>query len=127
MNLRRHFAWTLALSLAVTSLCGCMSVKKIDQPPETIRENIRSGDLVQPGDRIGVVRVSQGERVFVVAEVDKDSIRGEGLEVPIDDVVALEKRSIDPLRTGLAVYGGYIVALFALLGVAFLTIGLGAL
>ena len=115
------------MSLAVTSLCGCMSVKKIDQPPEAIRENIRSGDLVQPGDRIGVVSVSQGERIFVVAEVDKDSIRGEGLEVPIDDVVALEKRSIDPARTGLAIYGGFSVVLFALLGVVFLATGLGAL
>lgn len=127
MNIRRHFAGCLAVSLAATSLCGCMSVKKINQPPEAIRENIRSGDLIQPGDRIAVVSVSQGERIFVVTEVAEDSIRGEGLEVPIDDVVALEKRSIDPVRTGLAIYGAYGVALFAVLGVVSLGAVLGAL
>lgn len=104
-----------------------MSVKKVDRPPEAIREGIRSGDLLQPGDRIAVVSVSQGERIFVVTEVAEDSIRGEGLEVPIDDVVALEKRSIDPVRTGLAIYGGYGVAYFAVLGVVYLGAVLGAL
>ncbi|MCY3623933.1 MAG: hypothetical protein OXH68_19760 [Gammaproteobacteria bacterium] len=104
-----------------------MSVKKVDQPPEAIRENIRNGGLIRPGDRVAVVSVSQGERIFVVTEVDDDNIRGEGLEMPIDDVVALEKRSIDPVRTGLAIYSGYGVALFALLGAVYLGAALGAL
>ena len=127
MNIRRHFAASLAVFLTVTSFGGCMSVKKIDQPPEVIRENIRNGGLVQPGDRIAVVSASQGERIFVVSEVDKDTIRGEGLEMAIDDVVALEKHAIDPLRTGLAIYGGSGVVGFALLGVVYLGAALGAL
>ena len=127
MSIRRHFAATLAVFVAVTSFGGCMHVKKVDQPPEAIRENIRNGDLVQPGDRIAVVSASKGERIFVVSEVDNDSIRGEGVEMSIDDIVALEKRSIDPVRTGLAIYSGYGAALFALLGVVYLSAALGAL
>lgn len=127
MNIRRHFAATLAVFVAVTSFGGCMSVKKVDQPPEAIRENIRNGGLIRPGDRVAVVSVSQGERIFVVSEVDDDNIRGEGVEMPIDDVVALQRHSIDPVRTGLAIYGGYGVALFALLGVVYLSLALGAL
>ena len=69
-----------------------MTVQKVHQPPETLRDNIRNGDLVRPGDGIAVVTVNQGERILVVTQVDQDSIRGNGVEISIDEVVALEKR-----------------------------------
>ncbi|MYF29498.1 MAG: hypothetical protein F4029_02495 [Gammaproteobacteria bacterium] len=94
-----------------------MTVQKVHQPPETLRNSIRSGELVQPGDRIAVVTVSQGERILVVTQVDEETIRGDGLEIPIDEVVALEKRKISAMRTGLAVYSGLALIPYGVLGV----------
>ena len=83
-----------------------MSVQKIDLPSKELQDEIRSGGVVRPGDRIAVVSVGLGEQVFVVTAVDQDVIRGESVEVPIDEVVTLEKRKVAPVRTGLAIYGG---------------------
>jgi hypothetical protein len=106
----------LAVLFVVASLGGCVNIEKVHQPPGTLRENIRQGELIRAGDRIAVVSSSLGERIFVVTEVDQEAIRGKGIEVPIDDVVALETRALDPVRTGLALYGGYGAAGFAMLG-----------
>ncbi|MDE0421493.1 MAG: hypothetical protein OXK76_11505 [Gammaproteobacteria bacterium] len=106
----------LALGIAVVTMHGCMSVQKVHQPPEALRENIRSGELVGPGDRIVVVTATEGEKTLVVTEIDQDTIFGDGVEVPIDEVVTLEKRRISPARTGLAVYGGLALLPYAFWG-----------
>jgi hypothetical protein len=98
-------------------LCGCVSVQKFAVPPQTLRDQIRSGELAQPGDRVSIVTATTGERVFVVTEVDQDVIRGEGVEIPIDDVVALTKFSLDVPKTALAVGGTY-VGFYALIYIA---------
>lgn len=108
----------VAAALTLASLCGCMNVQKIHQPPATLQENIRNGELVRPGDRIAVVTTSQGERILIVTEVNKDSIRGEGVVVPIDEVVALEKREISAGSTALAALGIYM--LLPVVGLSFL-------
>ena len=98
-------------------LCGCVSVQKFDVPPQTLRDQIRSGELAQPGDRVSIVTATTGERVFVVTEVDQDVIRGEGVEIPIDDVVGVTKLSLDVPKTALAVGGTY-VGFYALIYIA---------
>ena len=121
MNKRFDWLVGLAIALVLTSLCGCMNVQKVYQPPATLQENIRGGELVQPGDRIAVVTASQGERIFVVTDVDQDSIRGEGVVVPIDEVVALERREIAAGKTALAALGIYMLLPVAALGLIILT------
>ena len=115
----------LVLGIAVVTLHGCMSVQKVHQPPDELRENIRSGELVGPGDRISVVTVSEGELILVVTEIDQDTISGDGIAVPIDEVVALEKRKLSPARTGLAVYGGLAILPYAFWGIVILGSMLG--
>lgn len=111
-----RFVAILALGIAVVALHGCTTAQKVHQPPDALRENIRSGDLVGPGDRIAVVTVTEGEQTFVVTDIDQDTIFGDGIEVPIDEVVALEKRRISAARTGLAVYGGLALVPYAIWG-----------
>ena len=113
------------LMLVLLVLGGCMSVQKIDLPPEGLQDGIRNGGVVRPGDRIAVVSENQGEQVFVVTAVDQNVIRGESVEVPIEDVVTLEKRSVAPVRTGLAVYGGAFLVGIAAFGLLFLGSALG--
>ena len=108
---------SLSVLLILAAIGGCMNIQKVDQPPGTLQQNIRDGELIHPGDRIAVVSSRLGERIFVVTEVDEEAVHGQGIEVPIDDVVALEKREFDPLLTGLAIYGGIWMLPFAFFGV----------
>lgn len=109
----RAAAWGLIGGLM---LAGCMTTTTVTESPEVLRQEIRGGELVKPGDRVSVVTTRTGEHVFTVAEVDADAIRGGGIEVPIDDVVALQKHKVDVVKTAAAAGGVYLGAgaLFAL-------------
>ena len=108
----------LALVTAIT-LWGCVTVQKADASPETLRQAIRTGELVEHGDRVVIVTPSMGEQTLKVTEVDEDFIRGEKTEIPIDEIVFLEKRSVDPIKTAGVAVGGYL-GLIVLFGLAFL-------
>ena len=94
------------------SLAGCISTQKVEQPPTSLREAIRSGELVAPGQHVTVVSTSRGELAFRVTEVDRNAIRGDDVEVPINEIVALQKHRVDLLATA-----GLAVGLYALIGV----------
>lgn len=94
----------LLVLLALTG--GCTTVKRIDMDPAPLRDELRAGGVVKIGDRVTVVSEVQGDLTFVVTGVDGEFIRGESVEVPIAEVLILEKRKFAPLRTGGAIYGG---------------------
>jgi len=104
---------TAVLIAAMVVAGGCMSVQKVELPPKPLQDEIRRGGVVAVGDHVTVVSTGQGEQTFVVTEVDQDVIRGASMDVPIDEVVSLEKRKVDPVRTGLAAYGGLYLAVVA--------------
>ena len=95
-------------AVAAIVVSGCVTVHKADGSPEALREAIRAGELVKPGDRVTLMTPTIGERTIRVAEVDDDFVRGENTQVPIDEIVALEKKRIDPVKTAGVVVGGYL-------------------
>ena len=108
---------TLLLALSGFA-AGCVATKRIDMAPQALREEVRAGAIVKAGDRITVISETRGALTFVVTEVDPDAIRGESVDVPIDEVVLLEKRQFAPLRTAGAIYGGTLLVGITALGVA---------
>ena len=101
-------------------------MEKLNYPPEALRDAIRSGEVVRPGDRVAVTSVDGGERVLVVTEVDDDAIRGADAVVPIAEVIALERRELSLVRTGLAGAGLYALVMMAVATSVFLGV-VGAL
>ena len=97
---------------ALLALAGCISSQKLDQPPTSLREAIRNGELVEPGQHVTVVSTSRGELGFRVTEIDQNAIRGKDVEVPIEDIVALRTRRVDLLATA-----GFVAGAYALIGV----------
>lgn len=87
-------------------LSACTTLQSSQLPPEALQSGIRSGALVEPGDRVNVVTADGKERAFTVTAVDTEVIRGESsgtdVAVAIDDVIALRKREIEPVRTTFA-------------------------
>ena len=102
----------------VLSLAGCVSIQKFEEPPPLLRDAIRDGDFVMPGQYVSVVTTSRGELAFRVTEVDRNAIRGKEEEVPIDEIVALEKRRFDLVKTAGVTVGGYL-GFVLLMGLAF--------
>ena len=122
MAIRQRWRWQPGLAaaraavfLALLSLAGCIATEKIEQPPTSLREAIRNGELVVPGQHVTIVSTSRGELAFRVTEVDRNVIRGkdvrEDVEVPIEEIVALQTHSVDLLATA-----GLAVGWYALIG-----------
>ena len=91
------------------SLAGCVSIQKFEQPPPLLRDALRNGELVTPGQHVSVVTTSRGELEFRVTEVDRNVMRGREVEVPIDDIVALQTRRIDFLASASVAAGWYVL------------------
>ncbi|MDE0193754.1 MAG: hypothetical protein OXQ90_20580 [Gammaproteobacteria bacterium] len=92
-------------------MAGCISIEKFEEPPPVLRDAIRNGDLVTPGQHVSVVTTSRGELAFRVTEVEGNAIRGREVEVPIEDIVALQTRRVDYLASA-----GVFVGWYALIG-----------
>lgn len=122
MAIRQPWRWQPSLAaaravvfLALLLLAGCISTEKLEHPPTSLREAIRNGELVEQGQHVTVVSTSRGEVAFKVTEVDTNVIRGKDLgadvEIPIEDIVALQTRRVDLLATA-----GLVVGWYALIG-----------
>ena len=92
--------------------------------PDAIREQVRTGELVQVGDKVGVVGKDGAEDVIKIVAVDEDSIVGrhvwgqerwgEDVEIAIDEIVALRTARLDEARTTAATMAGVGVGTYAL-------------
>ncbi len=51
----RLIVYSVGVLFALASVVGCTTLQPTSIPPDEIRYGIRSGALVQPGDKIGVV------------------------------------------------------------------------
>ena len=91
------------------SLAGCISTQKIEEPPPVLRDAIRNGEVVAPGQHVSIVTMSRGELEFRVTEIDRHAIRGKDVEIPIEDIVALQIRSVDLLATASLAAGWYVL------------------
>jgi hypothetical protein len=80
---------------------ACTSMRPVDGSREQIREQIRAGALVAPGDRILVTTDDGAEQEFRVSEVRSDgTLVGKNHEVPVTAIATLEKRERSWIKTG---------------------------
>ena len=106
--------------LVVAAVLGaCTTMQSSQLPPDALHAGIRSGALVEPGDTVRAITVDGEEHALTVSAVDSETIRGESSDgsqvaVAIDDVIALRRREIEPVRTTFAAsYAALAVALVA--------------
>lgn len=111
----------LIAGFALLALAGaCTTVNRVDMTPPELRDELRMGGVVKTGDQVTVVSEVQGDLTFQVTDVDGDSIKGDSVEVPIDEILLLEKRVFAPLRTGGAVYGGTYAVLITVVSLSWI-------
>ena len=113
----------LAVSCLLLS-CGCTSLQWAGMSPDAIRDGIRDGDLMQVGERVGVVDGDGVEHVVRVVAIRSDTIVGQPrggdvVEIAIDQIVALRTHRTDRGRTTAATmagtaFGSYSLALLSI-------------
>lgn len=97
----------LMVTLTVTA---CTSLRTIESTPEALQGRLRSGELLQPGDRVRLVTRDETVHEFRVTKIDLERgfVIGRDDQVPIDEIVALETREVSIGKTALLVGGvGY--------------------
>lgn len=122
----------VCLILIVTSLLtGCTTMQPMADNAKTLRDELRSGESVKPGDKIRVVTRDGLSRLLIVTALDQNTLKGhpEGAEmekaitsIPIDDIVYMQGEKVSAGKTATATGGvgvGIVAALFMALIIAF--------
>ena len=95
----------IALLAAICLLTvACNTMRPVLEPRDEFVEQIRSGALLKPGDRIRVVTDDGTREELRVAEIRADgTIVGERSEVRVSEIASLEKRERSWVKTGVLV------------------------
>ena len=109
----------LAVILAAL-VAGCTSMQT-KAPTDELRQQIRAGGLVDPGDRIRVTMSDGTRQAIEVFRVDEDALHGHTadgvlVEAEIDDIAVLATEELSITRSvglGIGVFYGAIFALGA--------------
>ena len=119
----------LRLALAIVPLVvltACVSYEALEMTPEALRAAIRTGELIQPGDKVSVVTTDAGEHTMIVREVNAEVIRGtsvgktgaadderNALAVPINAVISVRVRELKAEKSIAAAAGWYLLVILA--------------
>ena len=97
---------------------------------ESLRNDLRSGEVVESGDKVRVVTRDGLSRLLIVTSLDQYFLKGhpEGVEtvdavvsIPIDDIVFMEGKRVSAGKT-VAYTGGVTVGAVAALVIAFMIV-----
>ena len=88
---------TVLVMLAFISASACATYKKIERTPESIHENIVSGDVVK------VTTTGRHKLKFKVVEINSQSISGDDEQVLFSDINTIKRKSLSfiPVLKGL--------------------------
>jgi hypothetical protein len=113
-------------------ICGCSTVQTSDLPPAELQDQIATGQLIKPGDRVTVTTIQGMEYDLEITRVTENSIEGqenvpehhqqidenanislqtvhgESVEIPVAEISAIETRELTPLGKGAAATGAVV-------------------
>ena len=106
--------------LIAGAVSACSTTSRIEEPPGEMSRMIRSGEIELQGEYVSLYMADGGVHKFRVTDVEPTAgiIRGKNETVPINEVVAVEMKEADNVRTGMSLAGVWI-AIFLLGGAAF--------
>lgn len=91
-----------ALILIIVFLfSGCTSLSPVELSPQVLQAKIATGEILQPGDRIKLVTVDGLHHEFRVTAISETSIEGTDINIPLEQIVALESRNFSGGKTAL--------------------------
>ena len=92
-----RIAWLAAICFLAVA---CTTLHPVLESRDEFVEQIRTGALLKPGDRIRVITDGGTQQQLRVSEIRDGTIVGKGSEVRIDEIASLEKRERSWVKTG---------------------------
>ena len=107
-----HGRRVLAAVALVFLNSACTTMRPTHVPSAEIQSRILAGDLLAPGDRVRLATKDGTVHELRIASVDLDRgvVTGADDAVPIAEIVAVEKRELSWVKTGILI-GGLVVTL----------------
>ena len=92
---------------------GCSTVTPVEMTPEQVQQKISEGEVIGVGDTVKVVTSNGDVYNFKVTAVTNQQILGNDIEIPIEEVVAIETKEFSAGKT--ATLAGGTVVLWAII------------
>ena len=143
---QRYSTGIMLLGLSLF-LAACTSLSPISDDAKTLQEQIRTGQALQQGERVRVLTHDGVLHRLIVMSVEGDVLKGHPatkppaptqtdeayaqeperekgplVEIPIADIVLVEKKKVSAGKTAAAIGGGTMVFLSALILIALATL-----
>jgi hypothetical protein len=101
---------SLLVLLALIS-SGCTTLRPIEASSAEIQHRISSDGLLRPGDQVKIVAVDGSIHEFRVIRVDTDKglVIGKRDVIPVKEVGAVEKRTLDVRKTFRRIGWGFLI------------------
>lgn len=100
---------SVVVVMAVALVCGCSTMKPVEMPPEQVQQRISEGEIVEVGDTIKIATADDAVYKFKVTELTDLMIGGDGVDIPIDQVVAIETKEFSLGKTAAFAGGATVV------------------
>lgn len=106
-------------TLLILCNVACTTLEPVNVPAAELQQQLRSGALLNVGDRVRLVTADETVHKFRVTEIslEQDMVLSRNAGVPINEIVALETREVSVGRTTLLT-GGVGLGLAALIAIA---------
>lgn len=102
------FGKLVSVFLVILLMSGCSTVTPVEMTPEQVQQKISTGEVIAVGDAVKVA-TSNGEIYnFKVTAITSQQILGDEVEIPIEEVVAIETREFSAGKTA-ALAGGTVL------------------
>ena len=107
----------VSVFLLILLATGCSTLKPVEMTPQQLQQRISAGELISVGDTVKIA-TSKGEvHNFEVTDITDEQIRGDDIDIPIDEVVAVETREFSAGKTA-ALAGGTVAGWAILVAIA---------
>ena len=92
---------------------GCTTFKPVGLESEKLHEQLYAGEIIHVQDEVKI-RTSDGiDHKFEVLEIKENRIVGSEVSIPIENIVAIEKREFSAVKTtvlvGVIIYAMHII------------------
>ncbi len=103
----------VSVVLIILIVSGCSTMKPVEMPPDRVQQKISAGEVLSIGDKVKIATRDGEVHQFKVTEINDQQIQGDGIEIPIDEIVAVETKEFSLGKTAALTSGT--VVLWALI------------
>jgi hypothetical protein len=93
------------LTVIAFIMTGCTTLRPVELSQPIIQERILAGDLIRPGDRVQITTIDGKIHEFKVISITDGIIKGKDMEISVNNIMQVEKRTVSPLKTVFLVVG----------------------